>query len=381
MLEKVRIVHKMKIRMKRRKVSTRIVQMFVVTAVVTMFMYFIFQAGFTGNPAPVPDFAWLASRNMSHFIRPSQNTALATPAPCGDQDIELLVFVFSAPRNFEARRIVRKTWATRIQKSAKVRVVYILGQSRDPDIDNKVRGEAEVEKDVLLESFADTYLNLTLKTTFLLKWTLHHCPQAKFIFKSDDDVYVNSDALWAALESTHQYFKSVSYTDSTDGSEVTKGVDYSLLGHVMNTVPIRDPTSKWYLPLKFYPLNIFPKFLSGVGYVFTGSLVPALYHCAIKTPFINLEDVFLSGLCASTQLGLRLTHNPAFQWRPMEVGGSHTCNFKQSVLVHGTYTPEQLEEIFVRTQVQEKLLCDTLLFSFMSTLSAGIGFFRNIFRI
>ena len=50
----------------------------------------------------------------------------------------------------------------------------------------------------------------------------HPCPQAKFIFKSDDDVYVNSDALWAALESTHQYFKSVSYTDSTDGSEVTK---------------------------------------------------------------------------------------------------------------------------------------------------------------
>ena len=50
-------------------------------------------------------------------------------------------------------------------------------------------------------------------------------------------------------------------------------------------------------------------------------------------------------------LSPRLTHNPAFQWRPLEVGGGHTCNFKQSVLVHGTYTPEQLEEIFVRTQV------------------------------
>ena len=77
----------------------------------------------------------------------------------------------------------------------------------------------------------------------------------------------------------------------------------------MNTIPIRDPASKWYLPPTFYPLNIFPSFLSGTAYVFTGSLVPALYHCALRTPFINLEDVFLTGLCASTQLKLKLTHN------------------------------------------------------------------------
>ena len=77
----------------------------------------------------------------------------------------------------------------------------------------------------------------------------------------------------------------------------------------MNSIPIRDPTSKWYLPPTFYPLNIFPSFLSGTAYVFTGSLVPALYHCTLRTPFINLEDVFLTGLCASTQLRLKLTHN------------------------------------------------------------------------
>ena len=77
----------------------------------------------------------------------------------------------------------------------------------------------------------------------------------------------------------------------------------------MNSIPIRDPASKWYLPPTFYPLNIFPSFLSGTAYVFTGSLVPALYHCTLRTPFINLEDVFLTGLCASTQLRLKLTHN------------------------------------------------------------------------
>ena len=90
---------------------------------------------------------------------------------------------------------------------------------------------------------------------------------------------------------------------------VASNIDYALIGHVMNSIPIRDPASKWYLPPTFYPLNIFPSFLSGTAYVFTGSLVPALYHCALRTPFINLEDVFLTGLCASTQLKLKLTHN------------------------------------------------------------------------
>ena len=51
----------------------------------------------------------------------------------------------------------------------------------------------------------------------------------------------------------------------------------------------------------------------------------------------------------------------------------------QSVMVHDSYSPENLEEIFVRAE--ENLLCDTLLFSFITALSAVIDFLRKIFRI
>ena len=114
----------------------------------------------------------------------------------------------------------------------------------------------------------------------------------------DDDVFVNPDQLWRTLESSHLYSVMVNMPATTS----PVNIDYALIGHVMNTVPIRDPASKWYLPPTFYPLNIFPSFLSGTGYLLTGSLVPALYSCALSTPFINLEDVFLTGLCATTQL-------------------------------------------------------------------------------
>lgn len=75
----------------------------------------------------------------------------------------------------------------------------------------------------------------------------------------------------------------------------SESIDYLMTGHAMTSVPIRDVTSKWYLPPKFYPLNIFPRFVSGTGFVMTSSIVPVLYECILRTPYMNLEDVLLSG--------------------------------------------------------------------------------------
>lgn len=375
---------RMKIRMKRRKISTRLFQVVIVTVVLTLFLYFIFQAGFMRPPPPLPDFSWLSSRNMSVFLRPNEETVLTqpSPSPCRSDPLDsgapparLLVAVFSAPSNTKARGVIRKTWGGKFQEYPGVKLIFMLGKSQEAEVHKSLMMEAEDHNDIVLEDFQDTYLNLTLKTTFLLKWLDKNCPSTKFVFKVDDDVFVNTEKLWSTLESSHLYSSLLSKSDKS-GSPVN--IDYALIGHVMNSVPIRDPESKWYLPPTFYPLNIFPTFLSGTGYVFTGSLVPSLYDCALKTPFINLEDVFLTGLCATTQLALRLTHNQDFVWRPMAVGGSHTCYFKQSVTVHGS-SPSHLEEVWARTQ--DQLMCDSLLFSFMRGVSKMIEFFRNIFRI
>ena len=52
-------------------------------------------------------------------------------------------------------------------------------------------------------AFQDSYHNLTLKTVMGLKWMSIFCPHAKFILKTDDDIYVNVPLLTstAALES------------------------------------------------------------------------------------------------------------------------------------------------------------------------------------
>ena len=47
--------------------------------------------------------------------------------------------------------------------------------------------------------FQDTYHNLTLKTIMGLKWTSIFCSQARFVLKTDDDIYVNVELLSQSL--------------------------------------------------------------------------------------------------------------------------------------------------------------------------------------
>lgn len=43
--------------------------------------------------------------------------------------------------------------------------------------------ESQEHNDLVVEDFHDVYLNLTIKTGFLLKWLSHDCPEAKFVLK------------------------------------------------------------------------------------------------------------------------------------------------------------------------------------------------------
>ena len=110
-------------------------QIVIVTVVLTLFLYFIFQAGLDKNPAMLPDFSWLSTRNVSVFVRPEEKTALRTPepSPCSspESQIRLLLTVFSAPRNSLARATIRKTWGKKMVEYPGVKLVFMLGRDAD----------------------------------------------------------------------------------------------------------------------------------------------------------------------------------------------------------------------------------------------------------
>jgi len=340
-------------RMRRRSLSGRLFQFLVVLAVVSLFIYLLLYSSDFRKDMHGPNFEWLKTRNMSEFIRPNEKTLLIEPDRelCSSEDkLRLLVVIYSSPVHYERRKVIRRTWGRAFAAFPGVRFFFLLGQS-PKGLEQDIIKEAQEHNDIVQEDFVDTFQNLTVKATFMFKWiTSNDCLTAKFLFKADDDTFVNPEQLWASLEhsllhsattkSLLPFFKksllsSNSKEQLVTSSPLSESIDYLVMGKVMKTVPDRDYTHKHYLPSKFYPLNIFPKHLSGSGYVVSMSIVPLLYECMLRTPFMNLEDVMITGLCATTQMGLILTDNPLFRAKKPTIGSEYVCFYKKSCFVHG----------------------------------------------
>ena len=98
--------------------------------------------------------------------------------------------------------------------------------------------EAEEHNDMVVEDFQESYLNLTVKTTYLLKWlNASHCSRARFILKVDDDVYVNPANLWATLQGNSPQLRSANINKTK--------IKYALIGHVWDgALANRNPSSR-----------------------------------------------------------------------------------------------------------------------------------------
>lgn len=60
--------------------------------------------------------------------------------------------------------------------------------------------ESRTHGDILQEDFVDSYMNLTIKSVMGLKWASTHCPQARFLMKTDDDMFINVPSLLTYLQ-------------------------------------------------------------------------------------------------------------------------------------------------------------------------------------
>ena len=140
---------------------------------------------------------------MSEYVRPQVKTVLREPnhPVCKSEDkLRLLIMVYSSPNNYERRRIIRKTWGKAFANFPGVRMLFLLGQS-PTGLESDLESEASKYEDMVQEDFIDTFVNLTLKATFMFKWIKDNdCLSAKFLFKVDDDTFVNPEELWSSLE-------------------------------------------------------------------------------------------------------------------------------------------------------------------------------------
>lgn len=206
----------------------------------------------------------------------------------GKSNVDIAVFILTVHANRKARDTLRETWLTPTKNNtAEIRYAFLLGSTPDQSLQKKVEEENAIFHDIIQEDFVDKYMNLTYKTIMAFKWASTKCKQAKFIMKTDDDMFVN--------------LNSVKNVVAVHGSSLQTAVGGAC--H-MSAGPIRDRNSKWYASKISYPRNSYPGFCSGTGYVTSMNVASKIYEVSRHVPFFHLEDVYVA-LCIK-RLGYKL---------------------------------------------------------------------------
>lgn len=180
-----------------------------------------------GHQSIRPDFGPVINDITFYRYRPSQMSYCQKNQKNGKS---VVVLVNSAPGNFERRKIARQTWISQLRMEPSRRYsrtainlagfMFVLGQSNDPSVQNRIEDESNMYGDILQIEMIDTYYNLTVKGVGLINWLNSQCSHVDFVFKVDDDVYVNVNNLAIAVKS----------------ADATASVLY---GHVLNQPPER----------------------------------------------------------------------------------------------------------------------------------------------
>lgn len=103
-----------------------------------------------------------------------------------------VVLVESDIVNFEERQLIRETWGLRLlQEVGNFRVVFLVGMTHSEDVQSKLEFEQHMYEDMVQIGIYEAFNNLTHKSIHMLHWYTHFCESAKYLFKTDDDIYLH----------------------------------------------------------------------------------------------------------------------------------------------------------------------------------------------
>ncbi|XP_969838.2 beta-1,3-galactosyltransferase 5 [Tribolium castaneum] len=198
--------------------------------------------------------------------------------PCNGSSPILLVLVHSNPKHFATRKVLRTTWG---KNSLQVKVLFMLGLVKSHRLKVQIEKENEEFGDLIQGSFLDTYRNMTYKHVMVFKYAIYHCPQAKYILKTDDDIFVNMPLMLNFLTEDLLPF---------GGSRMI----FCTLEE--NSPVVRKTGSKWRVSFTEYPAEKYPTYCLGWVILYSPNVVFDLYKEAQKTDYFWIDDVHITGI-------------------------------------------------------------------------------------
>ena len=237
------------------------------------------------------------SRSPSTQSRRFQRTdlfkyAIDNADACVDEPVDLLIIIISKSDNYKTRDAIRRTWASgeNLGIYASINVKYFFLLDFDEKLSHHIRMENELFHDIIQVELPQQYTLVTYRVLSLFEWSFRFCRTAKYLFKTDDDIFVNLILL----------LKFVGQLNKQPTNNTFVVADMHLYGYkhhrpvVFRTAD--DPVSARYvITLDEYPCDFYPDFLSGFGYLISKKARDAIVYTAYQDPEpFRISDVYLT---------------------------------------------------------------------------------------
>lgn len=239
-------------------------------------------------------------------------------------EVYLLMVIKSVATQHDRREVIRTTWGKeQVLDGKRIKTLFLLGKpSNEAERINHqklVEYEDYIYGDILQWDFLDSFFNLTLKETHFLKWFHIYCPAVRYVFKGDDDVFVNVKNIFEFLEGSSQE-KNLCVGDV-----------------IFNAKPIRKKENKYYIPEALYNKKVYPPYAGGGGFLMDGTLARRLHYVADTLELYPIDDVFL-GMCLEVLQVTPIKHNAFKTFGLVKDKSSklnrEPCFFKSMIVVH-----------------------------------------------
>jgi hypothetical protein len=131
---------------------------------------------------------------------------------CKSNDI-LLIYILSKIDHIDRRERIRQTWANKNEYEELLRTcfVFLIGRTENSSLNSQIILEASLYSDLVQLNINETYQNIVYKEVGGLKWSYIYASHIPYLFKTDDDMIIDS----LLLSDTARYFRE-NRTDHSD---------------------------------------------------------------------------------------------------------------------------------------------------------------------